>query len=295
MTRHPLTCTTALFIPAFLLAAESVPDKPAGATGEVPPAATPAAHAPAASAQPESDSRQPAPLNIAKEKWVVGAGIAAGPAYPGASKYWVLPVPLINYDSGTGFFASPIEGIGFKADTGTVVVGIAGRYDLTRRNGKDDPRFEKWEDIDGAPALNLFGEYRFGRNFVKANLVQRITKQSESGGYTHLEFGRTMTLSDTGADLLQVGAYADWMDGNYANTFFEITPEQAATSGLPVYKAGRNFANTGLFVNYIRRIDAHWGAFIRLTANQLRADAADSPLVRSKTFGTALFSLAYQF
>lgn len=246
-------------------------------------------------AQKNSDARPTRPATIPYDEWAVGAALIVVPRYPGASSYQALPVPMLHYENKSGFFASPVDGVGFKADTGRFAAGLSLRYDFSSRASDDDSRFSQWNSIDGAAAARLFGEYRAGAYRFKISHDQRLTREDESGGFSRLEICRRIAVSDNGAHILAAGIAADVMDGDYANTFFSVTPTQAASSGLRTYDADGGLASAGIFVNHVWKISPRFGAFIRVTLNQLQGDAAASPITRSRNYGTGLLSFAYRF
>ena len=86
-----------------------------------------------------------------------------------------------------------------------------------------------------------------------------------------------------------------WTDNDYAKTFFGISADQSARSGLPVYdaKSGINTVRFSLGANY--RVNANWGIAARFTGAKLRNDAAESPVTVDKTQNSFAIFATYRF
>lgn len=77
-------------------------------------------------------------------------------------------------------------------------------------------------------------------------------------------------------------------------TYFGITPEQAATSKLPVFMAGSGLRNMYAGAGFITALSPRWILFGNVGASRLLGDAADSPLTLKTNSASAGLGLAYR-
>jgi outer membrane protein len=78
-------------------------------------------------------------------------------------------------------------------------------------------------------------------------------------------------------------------------TFFGVTPEQAANSRLPAYQAqgGVHMLRFGVGAAY--RIDPRWTVAMRLATGSLGGDAERSPITRDRDQHLAALFASYRF
>lgn len=94
---------------------------------------------------------------------------------------------------------------------------------------------------------------------------------------------------------LTAGPGASWASSTYNATFFGVSAEQAASTGLPVYqaRAGLNTISLNGGVDY--RLAPDWTAGLRLSVARLQGDAANSPVTASKSQNNVLIFLSRHF
>jgi outer membrane protein len=92
---------------------------------------------------------------------------------------------------------------------------------------------------------------------------------------------------------------ADYVGGDYARTYYGITPAQSAASGFPVYTLGEGFnsANAGLIAGYSLSGDLRRGFTLFAAGNysRLLGETARSPVVRDKNQLIGAVGIAYTF
>lgn len=283
------------------------PGQPDAATTPAPPAGAPAPATTTAAttavspgqpaARPDSPSGKPVrygPAGLPRDEFALGVALVAGPRFPGATKYRFLVVPYARYENGNGLYISPMEGIGMKTQLSkALTLGTSIRYDFNSRDSDDDPRFASWESVSGAAAATFFAEYRMGRTLLRAEIEERLAASDSNGGTAELQVAQILSMTPSG--VVTAGAFVQGMNGDYANTFFSVSPTAAASSGLSEYNAGTGWYKTGVFVRYVAPIYENWGLFTRVAVEHLADEASDSPITDTDWQATVILGLAYRF
>jgi outer membrane scaffolding protein for murein synthesis (MipA/OmpV family) len=81
----------------------------------------------------------------------------------------------------------------------------------------------------------------------------------------------------------------------YLQTYFGVSPEQAARTGYPVYTPPFGLRDLSLAASLHSELGPHWVALGGLTVTRLLGPAADSPLVRKPSSLRVTAGLAYRF
>ena len=71
-----------------------------------------------------------------------------------------------------------------------------------------------------------------------------------------------------------VGVAATWVNGDYMQAFFGVTPQQAAASGYAAYSAGAGLRDVRVNASLTYFIDARWSVTGALTVSRCRATRA---------------------
>src|SRR5262249_52534433 len=84
-------------------------------------------------------------------------------------------------------------------------------------------------------------------------------------------------------------------DGRYTQTFFGVSADQSAASGLPEFGThpGLNSARLGLGAGY--RIDERWSALGFASLSTLLGDAVNSPITESRSQYFLRVAVFYRF
>src|SRR5579863_1714328 len=170
----------------------------------------------------------------AKSDWdlTLGLGVADAPKYPGASAHHVEPVPIVSIKYRDFVFLGP-EGLGINAIRWQgfrigPTLGFAGG-----RKESDDPHLNGLGNIQKSATAGLFASYAIGHIAINASLRQAVihAKKGLSGSLGASLHGPIVK----GKLDFAAGPKIDFADGQYARTWFGVTPSQSQSSGLPVY------------------------------------------------------------
>ena len=227
----------------------------------------------------------------------LGAGLAIAPEYAGAAKSRVFAVPLADYHSAGGFFASITRGIGIQGKEGSLDLSAALAYASDRKDKRDalsmgSDALKGMGSISGAAVAKLGAVLDLGGMQLKASAELALSHVARGNAY---QFGAGMPLFASAADQLAVGISADYSDGSNAQTFFGVTAAQSAASGYKAFTAKAGFEKFGAALNCHHTIDANWSASSMLGLASLAGDAANSPLTKRKNSLVWLSTLNYKF
>lgn len=238
------------------------------------------------------------PPGVPKPDWtvIVGGGGLYTPDYEGSDdgEFRALPYIRVQYQDWLSF-AVP-EGLKLTAinEGGFKAGAIAGyRFD---RDADDNIALAGWGDVDGAFELGAFAEAKL--DAIKLSLEAR---QGLSGDDT----GLIATLSARyetrlGGTIISFGPKVSWVDDDYAQTYFGITPAQAAAAVLPYapYGADGGIKDYGVGLTVVQPLGGDWSLTAIASVSRLTGDAADSPIVAaqgSETQVTAGLFVGYRF
>lgn len=215
----------------------------------------------------------------AKEDWsiVVGGGGLYAPDYEGSDDYEfrALPYLRVQYQDWLSFSVPEGLKVAVVNENGFRVGALAGyRFD---RDADDNVALAGWGDVDGAFELGAFADYKI--DTIKLSLDVR---QGISGDDTGLiaTLGARYEARMAGT-VISFGPKVSWVDDDYAQTYFGITPAQAGVSvlGYAPYAADGGIKDYGLGLTVVVPLGDAWSLTGLASVSQLTGDAADSPIV----------------
>jgi len=203
-------------------------------------------------------------------------GVDVGPAYFGSDEYQVGPnfVPRFDYIRFPGGFEfGSSEAVGFR--TGP---GLQGSVRFIRTRDSDD--YEPIEGLDDVPASLELGlgaayeqrNYRFFAN-ARYGVIGHNAWVGELGadGIAYPIDGLTLTAGPR----VQLGTE------RFTETYFGVTPDEAAQSDLPTFDADSGAYAAGMEVTARYLFNERWGVEGIATYNRLINNAADSPITEA--------------
>lgn len=202
------------------------------------------------------------------------AGVGAAPSYPGADTHQAVPdlgftfgaLKLGGIDVGSGVRQIPKSGLAFKG---------AFRF-VGDRDSEDNPELAGLTEID--PAVEL----GFG-------LIYRETNWQVFGEVRHGFGGHHGITGTLGSDVIfrpsdrltiTAGPRLNLGNSEYAQTYFGVTPAEAAASSFDAFDADGGLLGIGATVEAIYELDDAWAIEGAVSYERLKNDAADSPITR---------------
>lgn len=222
-------------------------------------------------------------------KVVLGGGAMIAPKYEGSDEYEVSPVPFVSASFGDLMRLDP-RGLSvnvYKSE-GLTVSGRLG-YDSGRQQDESD-HLRGLGDIDAGAVVGAKVAYAIGSVELYAGLNRTI------GGSDGLEakFGADASFRYERM-LFTAGVSGTWSDDAYMQAYFGVTPTQSALSGLPVYDIGAGLKRVDFSVSATYMLTDHWLIRGQAGLGYLIGDAADSPIVQSKTQPSGILAIGYRF
>jgi outer membrane protein len=230
-------------------------------------------------------------------KWRVslGAGLDYVPKFPGSDGHKILPIPFVAASYGRFFFgafpgAASIAGVGMNLYRDRHWrLGAALSAGLAERKESDDPRLRGLGDVDRTASAGLAVAYTQDWYLLGASVLTDILNRGQGTLVSVNALARHRA-----SDRLTFfgGPGLTWADARYTKTFFGVSADQSAASGLPEFGThpGFNSARLGLGAGY--RIDERWSALALASLSALLGDAVNSPITESRSqyfLGVAVF------
>lgn len=233
------------------------------------------------------------PAHAENSDWQVslGTGISYAPRYEGAASNQLRLIPLldISYNK-SGFFLGVARGIGFNfSEVKYFQYGIRILPGMAR-NQEADARLNGTGNIDYYPEGSLFFSVRMGPLSISTGIAG-----SDHG--THADLGGNITIPLGEKNRFRLGASSNWGDSAYNQTYFGVTPAQAAASGnvLTVYNATEGKKDSTLSASWEHNISKSWFASLRVSHKQLEGSAQLSPLTQRVSWDSTSLMFGYRF
>ncbi len=201
-----------------------------------------------------------------------GIGPQVGPEYFGAEDSNITPTGRFELErlqfGGQSFGGGDSTGLGFGGS-----VGFVGA-----RDADDYSELEGLEDID--PSLELGGGLRFRQPAYDlfANLRYGVIGHESLVG----EVGGDVIYRPTEQLTLRAGPRILWGSDDYAQTYFGVSDAESAASGFEAFDAGGGILRQGVKAEANYQFNDDWGLVGTIQYDQLRDDAADSPITQSE-------------
>ena len=247
-------------------------------------------------ANPELDKQNASIQSPEDESWNIelsgGLMYMYGPKYDGSDNYGskVLPAASLEYKNGL-IFMGIMDGIGSYFLQGEdYKVGASIGYGFGRDESDDRKNLRGMGDIDSGLEATLKGEYSFGPVELSGEV---IAGTKEHGTTAKIEVGTMLPVTEQ--LMVKISAGSTWADATHMESYFGVSPAQAARSGYSRYEAESGFKSAGISVGVIYNITEEWDLMLMVNGDQLLGDAADSPITKEE-FGVTTFStLNYKF
>jgi len=235
-------------------------------------------------------------------KWriTIGPSVSYQPKYEGSQHYIIQPGADFEIRYKERLYLSTGEGLGYDFLRGrNGRMGVSVTYDLGRRVNTSE--LNGMGNIRAAPQFRLYGEYVFRPKLFDHEfpVIVNATIYRAVGGYngTQSDAGIYMPIAGSEAKrwFVFAGASANFADRHTMQTFFGVSPAQAALSGYPEYHPSAGFRSWGTGIDAGWFFTEHWLVSASFGGKWLADKSRRSPIV-FKSFGfTSNFTIGYQF
>jgi outer membrane protein len=228
---------------------------------------------------------------------LVGAGAVNGPRYPGSRVDFTrgLPVISINYDR---YFLGAVPGSGapaglgaylFRTEHWSIGVDVGGTSRKPRR-ASDDPILHGWGDIPATAQGGIFASYGLEWLSVRGS----VSAAGHNEGLM-ASLGADAKYHATPRLTLSIGPEINWVNGQYAMTFFGVDAAQSAIAGIAPYRARSGINLLGGQAGADYRLTSRWSLSAHVSYGRLQGDAANSPVTTDKTQRLYAAFVTYRF
>lgn len=230
---------------------------------------------------------------------VVGLGASVGPAYGGSEVTRVAPIPYVDVRGllGGRLYISDVNGLGLNVvDTGAFRAGF-NLNDAAGRKSSVDAHLRGLPDIGDAASIGGYMAYWSKPFAFQATVARRVGPHPG----TAASLGTTYSVSPLPNLQLTASTSVDWADARSLNTFFGISPAEAAHTAavgnpLPAYTPRSGvFAVSATFAA-VYMLSDHWGLVGRVGLVDLIGNSVnDSPLTQRSFQPNAQIGVLYVF
>jgi outer membrane protein len=240
------------------------------------------------------------PAQAPPKTWdiTLGAGAAMRPTFEGSDRYTATPIPLLSVrwrdtvsigEGGLSVYWHRKRfriGGGLTFDSGRKDHGSGGIFE------SGDDRLKGLGTINASLGLRGFVSYRLGPADFELSATKFTGSQNDG---VLASFGVSAPLPLTRRLIVMPHIRASWASTDTMQTYFGVTPAQAAASIFPVFNAGSGVRDVRGGVNFIYRLNTHWFLDADTSVTQLLGDAAKSPISISNTNVTVVTMVGYHF
>ncbi|AGW95450.1 MULTISPECIES: MipA/OmpV family protein [Cupriavidus] len=228
-----------------------------------------------------------------------GIGIGSTTQYAGGNERMIGAVPGLRYTTDGGKLLEwygPYAQFNFGSLTGWQY-GPAVALRLGRNN-VDDPVVAKIHEIDTTVEAGGYFGYEYihagGIPFRLRGSINVMTNAGIVYGGPRVMTNGSLWVPVHHRVLLGLGLGLTWTSGSFNRTYYGVTPEDSAASGLPVYTPGGGLQQGTGWLAAVYQIDRHWYAGAMVYMQRIAGSAADSPIVSQRgtrnqiTYGAGL-------
>ena len=230
---------------------------------------------------------------------LLGPGLRSRPAYDGSASQRLELVPVVRY-FGQPWFARSTQGVlegGVRMELAPGLhAGAQLAYEPGRTTNESD--FLKNHNVSGinrgaSVGLHVEWDHNFGPMPITLLVRSRQHTDSDLGAQADLRLSAGVYHS--GRVAAGVFTQATWANAKSVGSFYGITPQQSAATGLPTYNVGSGwiFGSVGLLWSI--DLSQDWIVVGSMESRRLHEDAAHSPLAERGANYYASVGLAYHF
>ena len=221
----------------------------------------------------------------------VGGGIGFKPDYEGSEDYEAVPVPFVHVNFNHGMFVK-LLGLNLRANLipeKTWHLGPVYNY-RPARDDVDNSAVDDMKKVSDANEVGAFGGFTIDNWFVSLEFLADMG-EAHDGWYSKLRGGYNWVINKSW--VLSMGAFTTYADEDYMQTYFGVSRQDAARSGLDRYSADAGIKDVGIDLGLNWMITESWSTRGLFQYTQLVGDADDgSPVVdegsEGQLFGAVL-------
>ena len=170
--------------------------------------------------------------------------------------------------------------------------GVALRIDRGRNSSSIDG-LENLPDVDATVRGRAYASYALTRRWTLAGAISPDLLGRGGGTVATLDVGYRAPL--TSASEWYAGAGVNLASVGYMNSYYGVSEQTAAATGMPAYTAGAGATGVRVAVGFTAALTSRWIVFGGAGVTRLLGDAAASPLTQRPTAASVSLGLAYRW
>lgn len=229
---------------------------------------------------------------------MAGGGLILRPTFEGSDHYTVLPVPVLSATY-NDMISIGVRGLNAYWHRDNLKLGVGLTYHGGRKERKSGSFFSRGDDrliglgnIRSALGLRAFGSWT-ANHVTLSGAVTKYVGNDNRG--VLVDIGASLPYRANDRLTLRPHLNITWADNSFMQTFFGVTPAQAANAMFPAFRAGAGVKDISLGINANYRFDRHWFLGVNGDIKRLLGDAARSPISFADTQFTLLTMVGYRF
>jgi len=230
---------------------------------------------------------------------LLGPGLRSRPAYDGSASQRSELVPVVRY-FGQPWFARSTQGVlegGVRVELAPGLhAGAQLAYEPGRKTSEADfLRNHSVPDIDpgASVGVHLEWDHKFGP--MPITLLGRARRHTDSDRGAQVDLRLSAGAYRGARVAVGVFTQATWASAKSAGSFYDVTPQQSAATGLPAFAAGSGWLFASFGVLWSVDLSRKWIVVGSAESRHLQGDAARSPLAERGSNHYASAGLAYRF
>jgi MipA family protein len=230
---------------------------------------------------------------------LLGPGLRLRPAYDGSASQRTELVPVVRY-FGQPWFARSTQGVLEGGVRMEIAPGLHAGAQLAYEPGRVTRESEFLKNhsisgVDGGASVGVHLEWDHQLGPMPITVLARARQHTDSDRGAQIDFRLSAGIYRSGRVAAGVFAQATGANKRSAGSFYDVTPQQSAVTGLPAFRAGSGWLFASLGLLWSVDLSRDWVVVGSMEARRLQGDAAGSPLVERRSNYYASAGLAYRF
>ncbi len=238
-------------------------------------------------------------------RFVLGAALMSAPEYSGSDTQALKLRPLWAYQYGRLRISTSRAGalMGFGTDTPTAGASVellqtdrfkfsAGLRIDSGRQASDSSALAGLPDIRRTLRGRVGASYRLDSHWSVGTGLSSDLLGRDGGALAGVDLGYRDRLTEHTE--WSAGFGITTADAQYMRTYYGITSDASARSGLTAFRPGAGLRDVHTGIGLTTALDKHWIVFGNVGASKLQGDAAASPLTKSQSSIGGSIGIAYR-
>jgi outer membrane scaffolding protein for murein synthesis (MipA/OmpV family) len=225
---------------------------------------------------------------------VVGVGLGTTPKYQGSKSTRVVSVPLIDITYKNKYFLNSSRGLGANfIQIPNFDFGLSVRYNVIKRNVKDNANFAGLGDLKGSVEAVAFMKYKSGQFTFDAEISQGLNKRGHNG--IHIDLMPAYTFVSGQNILYKIGPVLTYGNAKYLQNIYGVNDVQAVASIYNRHTLMSGFESFAVQSSLFYWIDRHWKFNLSAKYSRFIGDVKNSPLLEKNSQISAVIGILYRF